>query len=221
MTTYVSDTFTGANGTLIAAHTADVGSGYTRWYTFSDVNWEIQSNTLRLKDFAGSLFDHWVWNNATLPSADYEMSIDVILSGGVSGFEVALLARGDGTDALVAYLQVIGPGSTAQITGRNSGGGSSDNALNLSVADGTHTVDFIVSGNTQTLTYDGVVVLTQTISTFSSAGTAGFSLDHSMSLNQVSLNNFLVQSYSAPPPPPPPAPPADFWTSFVGSHEVP
>ena len=179
---FVDDTFTDADGTLIASHIGEVGATWTREYTFSDVNWEVQGNALQEADYNGSSSDHYIHPSGIPPQMDYYVEAELVMAGVTNNVEFALLARGytvpdDGfgssvEDGIEAYM-LLGASSYSDLSGRWSGGGGSVSTA-LSVADGSHIARLEVVGTTATLFYDGAQVNTQTVTGITGVTPAGF-----------------------------------------------
>lgn len=79
LTTIFSDTYTDANGTLMSAHSAELGGTYT--FAAGQGQAEIQSNTFQRKSpGAGYGSSGWARNNTALTSTPAEITIDVLVS---------------------------------------------------------------------------------------------------------------------------------------------
>jgi hypothetical protein len=179
---FVDDSFTDTNGTLIASHTGEVGATWTREYTFADVNWEVQGNTLQETDYAGSYADHYIHASGIPPQMDYYVEAELIMAGVTNNVQFALLARGytvpdDGfgspvEDGVEAFM-LLGAAGNSDLQGRWSGGGGVV-ASTPSVADGSHIARLEVVGTTATLFYDGAQINTQTVTGITGLTPAGF-----------------------------------------------
>lgn len=222
MTTYVSDTFTAANGTQLASHTPDTGSGYSMVFGNPAANLTIQSNRLRKPTTAGSTS---FCNNTTLPSNDFY--VEVVLRYSVSSFSELEMARNGasfGNGDKFFTLDFNGVGNASLTVGSGiTGGGSASVSLNSILTalntDYTLRVTFETSGADAIVTYaiDGSTVMTRTVTGGATwfTGLLGASIFDSSGVDVLGLDNLTIASVSPPPPPP------VFWTSFVGSHEVP
>ncbi len=75
MATFVSDTFTDTNNTLLSAHTPDTGSTWTKATGSGTTDLKIFSNKLVNKTFSSSLMIYV--NDATPGSPDYDVQFDI------------------------------------------------------------------------------------------------------------------------------------------------
>lgn len=227
MSAFVNDTFTGTNGTLIAAHVGEVGATWTREATAADVNWQIESNTLQRQDFAGSYSASYIHASGVPPGTSYYVEIGLTLNANATFFEMALLARGytvpdngfgqaveDGIEAYILF-----GGSDTQLKGRWSGGGGAITSISPSV--GSHVLRLEVRGTLAELFWDGVSkgsktvtgITAQTPSGFVAAGYAALALSSSnfSTPGDASIDYFTADTL---------APPDPFWTDYVKTTEA-
>ena len=221
MTTYVSDSFTGTNGTLLKNHAPDIGGTWVHPYFvttgFTDCETEISSNVGRRKDYAGSIDDSWYYNSTAVP-ADCEVTMSVNIVGGYSAdFEISLTLHGTASDCVKGYLNPKnGIAGIASIYVLSAGGDPSSQTPTMSCAPGSHTIKFNCISGVYSLYWDGVLVRTRTVTPPSSPGYSGIQASTTnFTPGDLVFDNYLA--VSAGPPPPPPV----FWTSFLNSHEVP
>src|SRR5450432_2792291 len=88
MATYVSDTFTGTNGTLLSAHTPNIGGAWT-----ANSGLTIQGNELQ----CGLFVSNTIAYNATLAgSDDCDTSMDIVMSAASAAVDfLGVTARGN------------------------------------------------------------------------------------------------------------------------------
>lgn len=232
MTDFVNDTFTDTNGTLIAAHTGEVGATWTREYTFPDVQWEINGNALRRQDYAGGSFDSIIHASGTPPTANYYVEVGIYMAAASfatlnnNWFEFDLIARGfthdpgfgPVEDGVILAIDFHNGGfSNTYLGGRWSSGGGSITTMVPSVGD--HVIRLEVVGNIAEAFYDGVSMGTQNVSGFTVPPTAPGYV--AMGLRSASLDDVgdvKISYFKAGPLGPPP--PVAFWQDFVNSAET-
>jgi hypothetical protein len=196
MSTYVSDTFTGTDGTAIASHTPDVGGAW------SGSGVTLLSNQVVSGAFAGS----FSLLNATLTStADYEVSIDVHFAGTTPSTGAA-----QGSDVMGAHARDDGSfdyyeasydsslkswGLWKVLSGTYTRLGSAF-AMTYTQTQ-THTVKLRVQGTTITMFVDGTSQVSVTDASISAKGKVGFvCFDNDGSLC-LQGDNFLAADISA------------------------
>jgi hypothetical protein len=195
--TFVSDSFTGPNGTLIMNHSPEIGGAWVRPYQVmtgqSDCNWHIVNGALEPDDWPCDIQSQSALNQATPPSADYDVSATFTFKRDDSYIELYLLGRASVNDAMAGYLYLHKSGdSTAQIAAYSEGNvGYQDVSIPLTV--GTHTVRFSMKGTDFKLYYDGVLIHQRSTSAIMAPGFAGYSFRHNDDLDYMSIDNFLAK----------------------------
>ena len=194
---FVSDSFTGTDGTLIMAHAPEIGGNWIRPYEinygYNDCNWHLLGGKLAPNDYPCWGDDQMLLNDATPPSADYEVSVDFTLYDNYGYIEVYVLGRASLTDFMMGYLYIDGNGNSyAQISAYSEGNtGYVDVPLGLAI--GTHTVKLSMVGSDFKLYYDGSLIHQRTTSAITTAGLAGFSMHHYGDLDYLYFDNFLAK----------------------------
>lgn len=194
---FLRDYFNGADGTFIHDHAPDIGSTWIRKYdidnayAYDDNNFAISAgNGLRQADFNGSLNERWVWNEVVPPSANYRITATFVL-GTVSNYlELALFARGDGTDAIRGYIQWMADAEIQpQISALSEGNAGFGGSQLQDISPGEHVMELVVIGDQATLNLDGGEVQTRTLPTpLGGAGTVGFAFRSAGDLEEVTLS---------------------------------
>jgi hypothetical protein len=176
---YVYDTFTGTNGTLLQAHSPDIGSTWQRHYGSSDLNFVIQGNALEPNSYAGgSVVELWNENATVVPVANVTVQLDVVFTGSSSYIYLNLYARGNGTDAVVGqfFLQ-SGYSYTTAGSVVAADWNSDHQSCSTPSFSGTHTFKMTVTGAVVTMFIDSAQVGSHTIvGAPSGTGTVGFGM---------------------------------------------
>lgn len=201
MTTFVDDDFSGS-GTL-ASRTGAVGA---TWTTDAVVGDHVSANLIvsggELMRAAATTGESAAYPSGSV-TGDFTITFPVRFvswSAGVRDGDVYLY------DASNTVFAAIGTSITAYVAGQGTAAFSPTPGT-------TYTVEFKSLSGVWSLKVDGSTLLT---------GAAG-SLSHPVSVSiydrdgsQVArMASYTIASAGAPPPA------SDFWTSFVGSHEVP
>lgn len=210
-TTYLNDTFTDTNGTLLHAHTADVGG---IWISPDPGGADYQIISGAAVTVDGWSYDETYpgyYNNATMPAADYEIGVGFTVVDGPA-YAMELYARHDGTNKIRASVIRQAGGtfdvqlSIAPLIGftqiTDGWIAESNGNVDPAAAIGTHTMKLKVQGDICTVYFNNVLVLTGnqndaiTPITLTAAGKVGFGIGGHLGLtnNPVSVNEFTVTS---------------------------
>lgn len=195
----VSDTFTGVDGTLLSAHTADSGQTWTR-YTHTGTagadetgTGSLLSNMLRLG--AGASWSAY-YNNWVPATPDYTVKASMVITT-AGNCNVTVLGRVDpasGTYYALGYSPTsAGPwylykhvagAETVLATGMRAG-----------VNGTTVTLELVMSGSSIVGKINGVTVNSSTDSSITAAGRAGLRGNQNVdSTGLVSVDNFITTS---------------------------
>lgn len=202
MTTYVSDTFTAADGTQLVSRLPDIGTGYTVIFGTPVYYLKIESNRLRhVSPYNGSAN---FYINDVLPLNDF--AVQCVLNFASNDFcELELARNGTNYGNLDKFCIVdfFGAGNASL----SVPGGSADlSAILLATGiDYTLRVEFTSSSGDTLITYkiDGNVVTTVTETGTWFDGSLGVNIFESAGVSALGLDNLLVESLTAPAPPPP------------------
>lgn len=197
-TPFVSDSFTGPNGTLIMAHAPEIGGNWIRPYEikygYTDCNWHLANNKLESDAFPCWGNDQMILNDATPPSADYEVSFSFTLNADYTYIEVYVIGRASLSDYMKGYLYLDTSGSSyAQISAYSEGNTGFQNLPAVPMTMGAHTVRMSMVGSEFKLYYDEVLVHQRTTTAIMSAGLSGFSMHHNGDPDYMSFDNFLAK----------------------------
>lgn len=190
--TYIFDTFTGANSTTLAAHTPDIGGAW------SGTSVTIQSNRAQANNFqVPTHFD----NATQAGSADFDISVDVVMFGGSVGQDqVGVAGRGlPGAGNFYAAYYTGNYGGTAQqvtLSKFVSAGETVLGSYSLAYVSGqTHNIKMRCQGSTISALVDGVTQISVTDTTYTS-GTALCLWIGSGSPTSLAADNFRATSVS-------------------------
>ena len=190
---YIRDTFTGANNTALTSHLPDVGGA---WANEQGTN-VVRLSSNRVRTTLGSA-ESRVSNATVPPTADYDVSMDIIWSGGTSASRIGIQGRSSGT-------QLRGAGYIAQYNAANNrwelGKYVSSSLVTLGtfsqtyVAGQIHNLRLGMAGAAIALYVDGVARISVTDGTVTAAGKTGiyFSVSGNDSSSLMG-DNYLVSS---------------------------
>jgi hypothetical protein len=230
----VNDTFTGSSGQLIAAHTGEIGATWTREYTFSDVNWEMNgTGKLRRKDAAGSAINSYIHPSGIPTTSKYTVEVAIIVASLAHLFEAQILARGhthldtfsatvqDGIAAILSY-------NGSDVTELFVAGRWEDEWEELTIpalSIGTHILKLAVDGMAAEVFWNGASCGTVTVSvpiagSFTTPGYAGLALNSGSltSVSDVMFDYFRVEEIVLAPPIP--NPDVQFDDTFDGTETI-
>jgi hypothetical protein len=217
VTVLVQDSFTDTDATSIEAHAPEVGSGYALVHGTSAGEAHIESG--RLKHLFGDNGPANFYNLTALPTN--EIAIEVTLRFVDDAFcELELTRNGTdyGNPDKFVILDFFSSGN-ASITSQNETA-SLNSVLTALNTDYVLRVEFTeVAGDTQ-ITYfiDDVQVMQDTMSGTWFDGALGFNVWDSTGVSAMRVDDLLVETLEDVPPEE--EEPSEFWTAFVGSHEV-
>lgn len=162
---FVLDTFTAANGTLLSAHSGEVGA---TWTVRSGVSPTIDSNEIWDSDAGVSI----VTASGVPPSADYSV-VAALHKLTAVGEWTGLVARY--TDTTHYYMLIYNrQNDRLELYVQNGGFTSLGNTGALGIANGqAFTMELQVSGTTISVRFNGVVVISVTNAALASTGQAG------------------------------------------------
>ena len=173
-----ADSFTGAAGTLLSAHTPETGTSWTRWVNDTITGYLTGANRIRKDNVTGGVG----YYTATVPaSANYKVEADVVVQSLTTGDHIGVIGRwditattGSGTFYLARYET---SSSSWQLLKSVNGTATSlgSFAQTLSVG-GTYRLGLDMSGTTIRLLVDGVSRISATDSAVTAAGRAGVRL---------------------------------------------
>ncbi len=193
MATFVSDTFTDTNNTLLSAHTPDTGSTWTKISGSGSTDLKIFSNKLENKTLSFSLMIYA--NDAAPGSADYDVQFDMTTTAensviaGLVGYltdssnHYRAYYASDSTDVWLRKV-VGGSGTTLDFTDEDLGVGTVDFKLELTDAP------------TQKVYVDDVEKLSSTDSALAGPGKAGMIMFQAAT--EWTFDNFLAGDTGAP-----------------------
>lgn len=219
MTVLIQDTFTGADGNL-TSHAPDVGGAWAL-SAGSASSLRLVSNTLRMPSAtAGTLACYCT--TAIAETTDLYLEFDVKFTSNASYCEVGFARNGASFSNSDKLLTIeFTSDSSNNLVGIDFDTTSSTGivALNTSY---TVRIEFAnVAGNTiQTIYVGGVLKLTASLASATPdwfAGPLAVFIQDASGIQNAIVDNIEFGTFGAPPTPPA----SDFWTAFVGSHEVP
>jgi hypothetical protein len=187
----MTDTFTGTNGTLLSAHTADTGQTWSQTFGSVWTSTLILTGSNAITDGTGAIGVYA--SNFTPTTPNYTVSAPVALSATGAGWGM-MLARIQSPSAgnLNAYGCLFAQGTGLQLYKL---AGASPTLTQIGTTDttftsGTHTIGIITNGSTLTCSRDGVssAQATGTDSTYTTAGSVG------VAINQGSGSGYTVNS---------------------------
>jgi hypothetical protein len=191
-TTYVQDSFTGTDGTALSAHTPDTGSAWT----FDLGDGKLLGNRAQGASWSWSI-DH---STTVLPSADYEVSMDLIWNGPNDGGMVSSGVAGrinGNVDRYYAYYDM----SSGQwkLDQRHGNVGSTIGTFAQPYVQGqTHNLKLGMVGTAITVYVDGVSRISVTDANVTAKGQAGVAINSLWGPTNMLGDNFLVTAKSVP-----------------------
>jgi len=194
MATYVKDTFTDTNGTVLSSHTPDIGGAWSEVGGGATSNITIQSDTIQQALFGNSK----AVNATTASTADYQVSIDVIMSAATAGVdEVGVMGRGNfgaGNSYIVYYdTDFTTPNQTVVLSSFASGSETQLATYALTYVQGqTHNVMLKMQGSTISMLVDNVVQGSVTDTTWTTGTNIGIWTDTGY-VQSLLGDNFLAQ----------------------------
>ena len=214
MATFVNSTFTGTNGTLLTAHTGELGATWTRNpNSLESVAPFIQSNSLQYGDGLGSHY----YASGVPASADYTVSADIVTSTTVDATGVMGVGARLSTSVLTGYYATFFRSSNAARLYKYSAGtltqiGSSvtftqpisstwritievlGSAIKMRAQDQSSLLWLKPDGTSQSTQIDAI---TTTDTAITAAGRAGVWVGASGSGNPMLLDNFSASTFTA------------------------
>lgn len=171
-TTFIRDTFTGANGTFVESHTPDIGGAWTRLRGLGVVLDRNQATPNKVSSFD-------VYRNAaTPPASEYVVGTEAIFGSLSTDNRVELYARLTAGGSGYAVI-VIGSG-TYEIVRYDNGTPTvltSGTTTALNAVDTVNEIVFSVTDAAKTLIINGTAIATSTDNTITGAGLAGFGIN--------------------------------------------
>jgi hypothetical protein len=202
-TTYVSDAFTGTDGTALASHTPDTGGTWVD----DQSGLQLSGNHVNSRQLFGDSRSH----NTTAPStADYDVSMNIIWSGATSDAVLGVVGRGAGnqfrSDGYIAYYDAgNNRWALVKLVGYNS---TTLGTYAQTYTQGqTHTLKLSMAGTAITVYVDGVSQISVTDSSISAINHAGIYAHYGSSSTSMVGDNYLVAAAGGTVGPPPPAAP--------------
>lgn len=186
------DSFTGTSGTLLDAHTPNVGTSWTKLINVGTGDIGLSSNTAD-SNVAGYAADEGglYTADATYASADYSVSVTVVFGDNGDDPNILACRIQDADNMYAVWFNNDESRLYKRVTGTWTQVGSSG----AGVAD-TSVVRLSIIGTTLSFMDDGVTILSETVTDHSAAGKAGLgfgavivSTDDSSSMQ---LDNFTV-----------------------------
>lgn len=203
-----SDTFTGANGTNLDAHTPTAGTSWTEEYASASGQLQIQSNTI-VSQFTGTSQGSFQAANATYGSNNYTVSITLTTfannfasrnvwigcryanSGGFDGY-FASISPAVGTNDVIIYR--VDNGTPTKISGSEDSGSTTGDVMMLEC-----------NGNQIGLKKNGSYVINPITDATYSTGMAILGMGEILGLTQfemhvsdVAVDNFSVDTIASP-----------------------
>lgn len=196
-TTFVQDTFTGTNGTLLSAHNPDTGNAGS-WVKISGTgDLDIQNNQLQNTVAKNLVF----YKNTTPPtggSAEYVVGLTATWNTSKATDIVTLVARinGASNDRYEATLdtgsstnnvviqKVVGGTTTVLATG----------SLSITLAT-AHTIYFSVKDASKSLDVDGTTIVSTTDNSITAAGVAGLEQEGNAAGDTV-IDDFFASTFT-------------------------
>ena len=192
MTTYVSDTFTAANGTAIASHTPDIGGAWTS----PEGGFVIQSNQLTEPDFTTC---HCV-NAATIPD-DASISANITLDISGVGAQGGVCGRINATGGPFEWYDAIWSDGDQEWQIRKFASFGTTTLASLSdtsYTSGTKKITLSMSGSSLSLLVDDVLKVSTSDSTYTS-GPCGIRYE-SHPGGGIVFDAFIAEDASSSPP---------------------
>lgn len=187
MATYVNDTFTDADSTLLTAHSPDTGAAWSTG-TSSPI---ITGNKIH-----GPLFNPSTASNAATPgSADYSVSADVIVVASPTYDLAGVWGRFDGANPYIGQWDNYSQEWSLRYTLYTSLGTYSD----PSFVSGAKRVELRMEGTSIQLLVDGVSRISVTDSSLTGAGVSGLNVGGATD-TALLMDNFTVADLSGTPP---------------------
>jgi hypothetical protein len=187
-TTFVSDTFTDADGTAITAHTPETGGA---WHV-SDGSGQIDSGHLHsVTNDIGS-----VWNDAPPTSPDYSVSADISVTVFPGGGDGGVIMRSTGGAGADHYEAGWYGGGSEWVLVKFTGGGFSvlGSSADTMVPGISKRLVLQMTGTAYSVSVDGTEILSGTDVDITAAGFSGCQLDFGTGTDAVYVDNFVCQS---------------------------
>jgi hypothetical protein len=186
--TFVLDTFTGTDGTVLSSHVGETGATWDFRDGYTDVA-SIKSNRL----WAASLTHYFA--SGIPASADYEVSADIYiasqLSGGVAG--VAIRSRTKSDISYTGHFGMSGASAFCYILGYPGAGGIGFAGVATPSVGSTHTLKLKAQGTALSLYWDGALVVGPVTNTgYLTAGRAGVIIGGGSSTTGFHLDNITA-----------------------------
>lgn len=163
--TFLTDTFTDTDGTLIAAHTPDLGGA---WSLYSGSGATIQTNRVYC-----SVTACIIQNAATPPSANYAIEVVVdFVAANSDNIGIAGRITAGNNYYLFRFAKSVNQWQLAKIA--NNVTTNLDTTVSDTWTSGSHTVRLEMSGSNLRAYIDGSLVSSGSDSQFSTAGLAGY-----------------------------------------------
>ena len=226
MADFILDTVTGSGN--LSTHTGETGATWTLHPDSNSgalTNFVLNGSGLVQHQPGGSSLDTFVTPSGTPVSAEYAVEVIFrIPSATHHSPDLSVFARYQSSPSRYYWAYVDPdpfPATTATIyfIERDAGGSNTLYIGTISLADDTdHTLLMEISDAAKKLTINGTLLANSAVNGATAAGEIVLN-----QYTQIGYAGFQLTSFRAYDiaPPPPPAPTPDFWTSFVGSHEVP
>jgi hypothetical protein len=187
--TVVSDTFTATNGTALASHAPETGGAWVD----DQPGFVLNGNRVNSKIMFGDLRSH---NVKAPPSADYQVSMDLVWSGATSDVALGVVGRGNGaqfrgTGYQAFYDASRGRWELIKLTGYNQT--SLGTYAQPYVAGQTHTLTLGMVGSAITVSVDGVTRISVTDTSISAINNAGIYAHYNGDKTSIVGDNFTVR----------------------------
>lgn len=198
---FVNDTFTDDSGTLLSAHTPDVGSAWTRHAVASGSTQDIEIVNGRLQSILSTGGQGVTYyNNSVPPSADYTLSCWYQINGTVS--RPSLIARQD-TAVNTGYLARYNATSEVwEIVRVVTGAFVTVASAPVAYETGRwYLLEFVVTDAYKALLVDGVEVCRTTDNTITGAGRAALRYVANGTFTETTPNSYIdnfVATYRTP-----------------------
>lgn len=186
------DTFTGSSGTLLDAHTPDIGTSWTKLLNTGTGDIGLSSNAADANVAGYSTSEGGLYTaDATYPSADYGATCTVV-DGDTQDDTCTLAVRIQDADNMYAVQFNV---DASQLYKKVATTWSTVGTAGAGVANGSR-VTLKIVGTTLSFIDDGSTILSETVSDFSAAGKAGLGFGAVMVATDDSstqaLDNFTV-----------------------------
>ena len=192
-----SDSFTGTTGTALSSHTGELGATWVQASGLAPA--QIDANRIHRSGLAGDTVDYVT---ATPPSANYSVEADLLVKSNLAGDDTGVIGRRNSSNSnfyLARWDQASGHWQLAKFNGLTVGVLASSGAATLTVGE-TYRVKLEMIGTTLNLYVNGILTVTTTDSSLTTAGNAGImDGDGALSASKSSTTGLHIDNFQVTP----------------------